>query len=230
MRVNKYLANAGICSRRQADELVASGRIRIDNVIASAGDQVLDGQMVYLDDEPVKAADEKVILLYNKPRGIVCTAEEREKNNIISHIGYPIRIYPVGRLDKDSRGLILLSNDGGLTERLMKSRYAHEREYEVTIDRPVSSGMIQKMSDGIFLEELGVTTKPAKVVKISKNVFRITLTQGLNRQIRRMCKECGARVTDLCRIRIENLMLGDLAEDSYRLIEKGEEAELRKRI
>ena len=174
--------------------------------------------------------EDKVILLVNKPKGIVCTAEKMEKDNIVDYIHYPIRLYPVGRLDKDSRGLILMTNDGELSNRLLKARYYHEKEYLVTVRREVTADFIQRMSAGVYIEEEGKKTRPCKVKKISRNQFSIILTQGWKRQIRRMTEACGNRVEDLQRIRIENILLGDVPEGSYRKLTADEEAELRRRL
>ena len=230
MRLNKYLADAGLCSRREADRRIEAGRVTVDGSVATLGTQVEDGQEVMCDGRPVSAKERAVILICNKPRGIVCTAEKREKDNIIDFIGYPIRVFPVGRLDKDSRGLILLTNDGELSDALMRSRNGHEREYEVTVNKSIDAAFVRSMSEGVTLKELDVTTLPAKVKKLSADSFSITLTQGLNRQIRRMCEALGYRVKDLKRIRIENLTLGDLAEGKYRELTEAEEAKLRERI
>ena len=229
MRLNKYLADAGLCSRREADRRIEAGRVTVDGSVATLGTQVEDGQEVICDGKPVSAKERTVILICNKPRGIVCTAEKREKDNIIDYIGYPIRVFPVGRLDKDSRGLILLTNDGELSDALMRSRNGHEREYEVTVNRSIDAAFVRSMSEGVYLEELDVTTLPAKVKKLSADSFSITLTQGLNRQIRRMCETLGYRVKDLKRVRIENLTLGELSEGRYRELTEEEEAALRKR-
>ena len=227
VRLNKYIAEAGLCSRREADRRIESGRVTVDGQVAGLGTQVEMGQIVCCDGVEVAADNKKVVLICNKPRGIVCTAEKKEKDNIIDYIGYPIRVFPVGRLDKDSRGLILLTNDGELSDALMRSRNGHEREYEVTVDKAIDAEFVRSMSEGVYLEELDVTTLRAKVKKLSSNRFSITLTQGLNRQIRRMCEALGYRVRDLKRVRIENLMLGDLEEGRYRELSENEERDLR---
>ena len=167
-----------------------------------------------------------VLLLLNKPPGIVCTAEKREKNNVVEYLHYPVRLYPVGRLDKNSRGLLLMTNQGDLVNRIMRSRNYHEKEYIVRVDRPINADFIRRMSEGLYLPELEVTTRPCKVEKQSKYVFRIVLTQGLNRQIRRMCAVCGYQVRDLQRVRIMNLMLTGIPEGQYREITQDEYKEL----
>ena len=230
MRLNKYLAQGGLCSRREADKRIEAGRVTVDGRVAVPGTIVEDGQEVRCDGIMVSLSNAPVILVCNKPRGIVCTAEKREKNNIIDFIDYPVRIFPVGRLDKESRGLIFLTNDGELSDALMRSRNGHEREYEVTVDRTIDRSFIDSMEKGVYLSELSLTTLPARVKKLSANRFSIILTQGLNRQIRRMCETLGCRVRDLKRIRIENVRLGDLPEGQYRKLSEKEEEGLRARL
>lgn len=216
MRLNKYLQTAGICSRRAADRLIEQGAVSVDGKKATLGMNIEDTQMVCVNGKKVTKESHKVLLCFHKPRGIVCTAEKREPNNVIDYIGYPTRIFPVGRLDKDSTGLLLLTNDGDLANELMRARNGHEREYIVETDVPVKADFIRRMENGVYLSELDVRTRPCKVRKINRQSFSIILTQGLNRQIRRMCKECGANVVNLKRIRIGNIKLTDLAEGVYR--------------
>ncbi|MCR5640773.1 MAG: pseudouridine synthase [Lachnospiraceae bacterium] len=230
IRLNKYLSDAGVCSRREADRQIAAGAVLVDGVVASMGQRIQPTARVTYCGQDVVPVDQKVILMVNKPKGIVCTSEKMEKDNIVDYIHYPIRIYPVGRLDKDSRGLILMTNDGELSNRLLKARYYHEKEYLVTIDRDVTASFVEQMSAGVYIAEEGKKTRPCKVQKQKRNQFTIILTQGWKRQIRRMCEACGARVVDLQRIRIENLYLQDLAEGSYRTLTAEEEAELRRRL
>ena len=230
IRLNKYLSDAGVCSRREADRQIEAGNVTVDGVTATMGMRISpDAKVVYCG-KPVVPVEEKVILLVNKPKGIVCTSEKMEKNNIVDYIHYPVRLYPVGRLDKDSRGLILMTNDGEFSNRLLKARYYHEKEYLVTVRREVTADFVQKMSAGVYIEEEGKKTRPCKVQKRNKNQFTIILTQGWKRQIRRMCEACGNRVEDLQRIRIENITLGDVAEGSYRKLTAEEERELRRRL
>ena len=230
IRLNKYLSDAGVCSRREADRQIEAGHVLVDGVPATLGARIApDAKGVYCG-KPVVPVEEKVILLVNKPKGIVCTSEKMEKNNIVDYIHYPIRLYPVGRLDKDSRGLILMTNDGELSNRLLKARYYHEKEYLVTVNREITAEFVQKMSAGVYIEEEGKKTRPCKVKKTSRNQFHIILTQGWKRQIRRMCEACGMRVEDLQRIRIENITLGDVPEGSYRKLTAEEERELRRRL
>ncbi len=226
MRINKYLSDRGICSRREADRLITQGRILINDHPAQTGERVMPEDSVCVDGKAVSGdnADKKVIIAYNKPRGIVCTAEKREKNNIIKAIGYPVRIYPIGRLDKDSNGLILLTNDGDVVNRLMRARYHHEKEYEVTVDKPIDEEFIYKMGNGVPI--LDTVTRPCRVIKTGDKSFNIILTQGLNRQIRRMCEYLGYRVVKLKRIRIMSIELNDLKEGRYRELSKAEIDEL----
>ena len=218
IRINKYLSECGYCSRRAADKLLEEGRVTADGRILSPGDKVTSEMDVRVDGKSVHLENTRVVLAFNKPRGIVCTAEKKEKNNIVDAIGYPIRIYPVGRLDKESRGLILLTNDGELMNRLTSARYNHDKEYVVTVDKEVTADFVKKMSAGIYLTELKKKTRPCQVRKIKYDAFSIILHQGLNRQIRRMCAALGYEVKDLERIRISGLTLKslELNEGEYR--------------
>lgn len=229
IRLNKYLSEAGVCSRREADRLVEAGRITIDGRKAELGDRVLDGETVAVDGKTVRRKDKKVILAVNKPVGIVCTTSDKDRAvNIVELVQYPVRVYPVGRLDKDSEGLILMTNDGELMDELLRSGNGHEKEYIVEINRPVTPEWIRQMSSGV--EILDTVTKPCKVEKIGHNKARIILTQGLNRQIRRMCEACGSRVTGLKRVRIVNIKLGSLAPGTWRELTAEEEKELRRQV
>lgn len=217
IRLNKYLSDAGVCSRRGADAAIEAGRVKIDGQVAIMGQKVTGNETITFDGKPVSNKDKKTVLIaYNKPVGIVCTAEKREKNNIVDHINYPTRIYPIGRLDKDSHGLILLTNEGDLVNKMMRGSNYHEKEYVVRVDKEITAEFLDGLRNGVYLEELETTTRKCKVKKLSKNSFSIVLTQGLNRQIRRMCKAHGYRVRDLKRVRIMNINLGDLKEDTYR--------------
>ncbi|SOB92817.1 23S rRNA pseudouridine2604 synthase [Pseudobutyrivibrio ruminis DSM 9787] len=223
IRLNKYLSDAGVCSRRAADKAIEEGRVLVNGKPAEMGMRISSADEVLFDGKPVSNADKKPVLIaYNKPVGIVCTAEKREKNNIIDHINYPERIYPIGRLDKDSNGLILLTNQGDLVNKIMRAANAHEKEYIVTVDKDIDSDFIKKMSSGVYLDELEVTTRKCQVEKLSKRTFKIVLTQGLNRQIRRMCQMLGYRVRSLKRVRIMNIELNDLQEDTYRDVTEAE--------
>lgn len=228
VRINKFLSEAGICSRREADRQIAAGLVTIDGRTAAAGDKVSQGQEVLFDGRPVTKEEEEIILVLNKPKGIVCTAEKREKNNVIDFLQYPKRVYPVGRLDKDSEGLLLLTNNGDIVNRMMRAGNYHEKEYIVTVNRPVSDAFLRGLAGGVPLVELGVTTRRCRVERIGKKQFRIVLTQGLNRQIRRMCEYFGYRVENLVRVRIMNIELGDLAAGEHRRLTDGEYRELKK--
>lgn len=230
-RLNKYLSDAGVCSRRAADAAIEAGEVTVNGELAVMGMKVTVSDEVRYKGQIVSNVGKKNILLaYNKPAGIVCTAEKREKNNIIEHINYPERIYPIGRLDKDSTGLILLTNQGDLVNKIMKAVNAHEKEYIVTVDKDITADFIKNMSNGVYLEELDVTTRKCRVTKTGSREFRIVLTQGLNRQIRRMCQTFGYRVRTLKRVRIMNIELGNLKEDTYRDVNSKEIKELMKML
>lgn len=216
IRINKYLSEAGVCSRREADRQIEAGHVLIDGKKAQMGDRVFPGQTVEFGGKKVSQEEEKILLVFHKPVGIVCTAEKREKNNIIDYINYPKRVYPVGRLDKDSEGLILLTNQGELVNKIMRAGNRHEKEYIVEVDRDITADFIKGMAGGVHLPELEVTTRKCQVRQLTKRSFNIILTQGYNRQIRRMCEVFGYKVTRLKRIRIMNIQLGDLKEGTYR--------------
>ncbi|MCC8028457.1 MAG: pseudouridine synthase [Lachnospiraceae bacterium] len=226
IRINKYLSAAGICSRREADREIAAGNVRIDGRAAAAGERVDVGMTVYFHGKPVVPEEEEILLAFHKPRGIVCTAEKREKNNIIDYINYPKRIYPVGRLDRDSEGLILLTNRGDLVNKIMRAGNFHEKEYLVTADRDLTDAFLEGMRGGVYLEELDVTTRKCRVKQTGKRTFSIVLTQGYNRQIRRMCETLGCRVIRLIRIRIMNVYLKNLALGTYRDLTEQEKSDL----
>ena len=228
MRLNKYLSDAGICSRREADRLVQEGKILVDGKAAVLGMQIAEGQEILVNGKAVRREEKKVLILFHKPRGIECTANPKIKNNVISYIDYPIRIYYIGRLDKDSEGLLLLTNQGELVNKMMRAGNCHEKEYLVTVDKPVTEDFIKKMSNGVPV--LGTVTRKCRVEKTGEKTFRIILTQGLNRQIRRMCEYLGYRVKRLKRIRVMNLELGDLPVGQYREAEKKELEDLKSLI
>ena len=211
VRINKFLSQAGLCSRRQADFYVEQGKVTVDGKTAEPGTKVCEGQEVCFNGKPVRMDTQTVYLAYNKPKGIVCTSSKEEANNIIDAVGYP-----VGRLDKDSQGLILLTNDGEAANEIMKARNYHEKEYEVTVNKRITNDFIQGMRNGVPLSELDTVTRKCTVKKEGPDSFRIILTQGLNRQIRRMCEYFGYRVTKLRRVRVMNIRLGNLKEGSYR--------------
>lgn len=223
-RLNKYLSDVGACSRRQADRYVEEGRILVDGEKAQLGHKVMPGQRILLDGNPIKISRRRILLAVNKPRGIVCTTQKKEKDNIVDFIHYPERIYPVGRLDKDSQGLILMTNDGELMNEILKARNGHEKEYEVKVDKPVTKQFLRKMAQGVPI--LDTVTRSCKVRQTGPCTFRIILTQGLNRQIRRMCEALGYRVKELTRLRIMNVTLGNLPEGHYRELTETEYQEL----
>ena len=231
IRLNKFLSDAGVCSRRAADKAIESGLVLVNGKHAVIGQRISSEDDVLFEGQKVSNANKNPVLIaYNKPAGIVCTAEKREKNNIIDHINYTERIYPIGRLDKESTGLILLTNQGDLVNKIMRAVNAHEKEYIVSVDKEIDANFINRMSEGVYLDELKVTTRKCKVKKLSKYEFDIILTQGLNRQIRRMCQMLGYKVRSLKRIRIMNIELGDLREDTYRDITQEEITTLKKML
>jgi len=227
-RLNKFIADSGYCSRREADRLIQEGRVRLDGRVGALGDRVQPGMAVTVDGKPLTGEGEKVYLLLNKPRGIVCTADPREPMNVVDYLGYPSRIFPVGRLDKDSEGLLLLTSDGEIVNRVLRAAGGHEKEYEVQIDRPVTPEFVRRMSEGVPI--LDTITLPCKVRRTGERSFNIVLVQGLNRQIRRMCEALGANVTHLRRIRIMNLRLGRLQPGQWRALTEAELAELMGRL
>jgi 23S rRNA pseudouridine2604 synthase len=221
MRINKYISETGYCSRRETNRLIAAGRITINGKVCEKGADVEPEDIVLIDGEEIPFNDrEPVYLALNKPIGIVCTAAEQVEGNIIQYVNYPSRIFAIGRLDKASEGLIFLTNDGDIVNKMMRSEHNHDKEYVVTVDKPVTDEFVRAMSQGV--EILNVVTKPCEVYKYSENVFRIILTQGLNLQIRRMCKALGYRVLKLERIRIMNVTLEGLERGQWRHLEKQE--------
>lgn len=228
IRINKYLSEAGVCSRREADRALEAGQIRIGDRVAALGDRVTSGDVVYYRGKPVKKETERILIAFHKPRGVVCTTSKKEGVNIVDYIGYPKRIYPVGRLDKDSTGLILLTNDGDIVNKMMRAGNRHEKEYVVTLDREITNDFIMQMSNGVPI--LDTVTRPCKVRQTGAREFHIILTQGLNRQIRRMCEALGYHVQTLKRLRIMNIRLGDLKEGMYRDVTQAEWRELQRLI
>lgn len=229
IRLNKYLSDMGVCSRRQADQLIADNKVSIDGHIAQMGERVFPEQKVICDGKEVKKPEgNKVLLAFHKPKGIVCTTSSREKNNIIDYIGYKTRIFPIGRLDKDSEGLILLTNEGSLSDQILRGSNYHEKEYVVTLNKEITDTDLQKMREGIPI--LDTVTRPCKIYRLKSNVFRIILTQGLNRQIRRMCNYLGYRVVYLKRIRVMNIMLDNIPKGTYREVTQEEWKELKRML
>lgn len=226
--LNKYISNTGMCSRRKADEIIKAGRVTINGEVARTGNRVEEGDEVLIDGKPLKEKDKTVYLAFNKPRGIICTTDQKAKDNIISYIDYPQRIFPVGRLDVASEGLILLTNDGDVVNKILRASNNHEKEYIVSVDKAVTVDFIRKMSNGVPI--LDTVTKKCEVEKINANVFRIVLTQGLNRQIRRMCEHLGYEVKKLKRVRIMNIKLGRLELGKWRELRPHEIEEIKKRV
>ena len=216
IRINKYLSQVGFCSRREADKLLLKNRILINDKLPELGTKVQENDVVKVDGKLVLAQeDKKVYMIFNKPKGIVCTTDSGvEKDNIIDYINYPTRIYPVGRLDKMSEGLIFLTNDGDIVNKILRARHFHEKEYVVKVNKPVSNSFLNAMHDGIDI--LDTKTRPRQVSNVNQNTFKIILTQGLNRQIRRMCEALDYRVLALKRIRIMHIQL-DIPVGQYRM-------------
>ena len=230
IRLNKYLSEAGVCSRREADRLIESGIVTVDGKTAAPGMKVEDGQEVRVGKKVVKSKTEKTVLAVYKPAGIVCTEDKREKKNIIRFLNYPVRVTYAGRLDKDSEGLLIMTNDGDLINGMMRARYAHEKEYKVKVNKEITPEFIEKMSRGVHIRDkeknLDAVTRPCTVKKTGKYTFSIILTQGLNRQIRRMCEALGYKVDVLKRIRIMNVELGNLKPGQVRELTEQELKEL----
>ena len=215
IRINKYLSEAGFCSRREADSLIQDGRVTVEGHKAEPGEKITADAIVFVDGKPVKKVERKVLLLFHKPRGVVCsTKKQRQETTVTEYLNYPVRIYPVGRLDKESQGLLLLTNQGELVNKIMRAGNYHEKEYLVTVNKPIDSGFVKKMSSGVPI--LDTVTRPCFVEKTGEKAFRIILTQGLNRQIRRMCLYLGYQVVTLKRVRIMELTLDGLKEGEYR--------------
>ncbi|SCZ81200.1 pseudouridine synthase [Acidaminobacter hydrogenoformans] len=231
MRLNVFISSTGICSRREADRLILEGKVKVNGVLAGVGTQVSEEDHVEVEGRHIKKRVPNVYIALNKPVGITCTTERHIKGNIIDFVNHPYRIFPVGRLDKDSEGLIILTNDGGIVNEVLREENAHEKEYLVQVNRPVTPEFVKAMSNGIRIynpvRKQHTKTKPCKVVRVSEYGFRIVLSQGLNRQIRRMCEAMGYEVIKLKRTRIMSLRLGDLRVGQWRPLTKEEIAELR---
>ncbi len=213
-RINKYISETGVCSRRAADAWIDAGRVSINGAPATLGSKVNTGDIVTVDGQPIGAKKAHVYIALNKPVGITCTSEPHIKDNIVDFVGYPERIFPIGRLDKDSEGLILLTNNGDIVNAVLRVENAHDKEYLVTVDRPVTDAFLKGMSSGVRI--LGTLTKPCVVTRVEANCFRIILTQGLNRQIRRMCAAFDYKVRRLQRVRIMHIKLGALKRGQWR--------------
>lgn len=224
MRINKFISETGYCSRREADKLVESGKVTINGVKAELGSQAEEGDDVRINGKPIREKRKHVYIALNKPVGITSTTERHIRGNIVDFVGHKERIFPIGRLDKDSEGLILMTNDGDIVNRILRSEGRHEKEYIVTVDRPVTTSFLKGMSTGVRI--LGEMTLPCKVTRISERVFRIILTEGKNRQIRRMCSAFGYEVKRLKRVRIMNIHLGEQATGVWRELSTDEKEEL----
>ncbi|MFS0889774.1 23S rRNA pseudouridine(2604) synthase RluF [Peribacillus frigoritolerans] len=228
MRINKFISESGITSRRGADKWIAEGRVTINGTVAELGSQAESGDDVWVDGKPIKVEQQNVYIALNKPIGITSTTEKHIKGNIVDFVNHPLRIFHIGRLDKDSSGLILLTNDGDIVNEILRAENKHEKEYIVTVDKPLTASFIKDMSSGV--EILDTKTLPCKVEQLTKYTFNITLMQGLNRQIRRMCSALGYEVRDLHRIRIMNIHLDGLAIGQWRDLTEDELTELFKEL
>ncbi len=228
IRINKYLSQCGVCSRREADRMIDKNRVTVNGKIAHKGDSISPDDSIFVDGKKIDFEEEEIIIAYNKPSGVVCTTSRREKNNIIDAIQFGKRIYPVGRLDKESTGLILLTNNGQLMDDILRGRNCHEKEYEVTVNRPVKKEIFDAMEQGVPI--LNTITRPCKITHRSGKKFNIILTQGLNRQIRRMCEYFDFHVRTLKRIRIMSIELGDLKEGTWRALSQDEVIRLKEEL
>ena len=218
--LNKFISETGICSRRVADEWIELGRVTLNDVIAKKGNRVFENDIVKIDSTILKKKPELVYLAFNKPPGITCTTDLKDKDNIIEFINYPKRIFPIGRLDKASTGLIILTNDGDIVNQILRVENNHEKEYVVSVNKPITPEFILKMSNGIPI--LGTKTNKCVVKRINANTFNIILTQGLNRQIRRMCEFLNYKVVTLKRVRIMNIKIDGIKEGQWRYLDKKE--------
>ncbi|WP_206154808.1 23S rRNA pseudouridine(2604) synthase RluF [Clostridium muellerianum] len=220
MRINKFISEKGICSRREADKLIQEKRVTINGTVAELGSRVTHVDEVRVNGKLLTKKDDKVYIALNKPAGIICTTEKKIKNNIVDFVNYPKRIFHIGRLDKDSEGLIFLTNDGDIVNKILRAGNNHEKEYIVTLDKCITNSFLKEMASGVSI--LNTVTKPCKVYKEGSHVFRIILTQGLNRQIRRMCETLGYNVLNLKRIRIMNVTLKDIPIGKWRYLTSDE--------
>ncbi|WP_223069312.1 pseudouridine synthase [Paenibacillus caui] len=224
MRINKWISETGYCSRREADKLIEAGKVTINGEIAVLGSQAEEGDDVRINGRPLVGKSKGVYIALHKPVGITSTTEQHVEGNIVDFVGHSERIFPIGRLDKDSEGLILMTNDGDIVNKILRAEGKHEKEYIVTVDKPLTPKFLQAMSEGVRI--LGEMTLPCKVTRISERVFRIILTEGKNRQIRRMCSALGFSVRKLQRIRIMNIHLGSLKSGQWRELTEQEKQEL----
>ena len=229
MRINKFLSECGVCSRREADMLIEAGDVIVNGRAAAFGMQIEVGDTVSVRGKAVRPLEKKTYLAFNKPRGIVCTSEKREANNLMDFLKLEKRVTYAGRLDKDSEGLLILTDDGDLIDALMTGSNGHEKEYVVRTAQTIADEKLKALGAGVYLKEINRTTLPCKVWRTGENEFHIILTQGINRQIRRMCRNTGLRVVSLKRVRIENIKLGGLKTGAYRSLTEEELKELRRR-
>jgi 23S rRNA pseudouridine2604 synthase len=229
-RLNKALSESGYCSRRQADALIEQGRVTLNNTKVSLGDRVMPGDEIRVDGKLISKSDNLVYIVLNKPIGITCTTDQRIDGNVVDFINHKERIFHVGRLDKPSEGLLLMTNDGDIVNKILRAGNHHEKEYIVTVNRPINNDFIKRMSSGIPLHELDTITKKCKVEQVSRFVFKIILVQGLNRQIRRMCDYLGYDVIKLLRIRIMNISLGNLEVGKWRDLSEEEINDLKSAV
>lgn len=228
IRLNKYISDTGLCSRREADKLISQGKVTIDGVVALMGSKVTKDQDIRVNGKKVGVKEKPIYIALNKPVGITCTTEKSVAGNIVDFINYPKRIFPIGRLDKDSQGLIFLTNDGDIVNKILRAGNNHEKEYIVTVDKPITEEFILNMSKGVPI--LGTVTKKCFIKKEGKYIFRIILTQGMNRQIRRMCQALGYEVNKLERIRIMNVRIGELPIGEWRYLSDKELLEINRLI
>ena len=226
--LNKYISDTGFCSRREADNYISTGRVMINNKVANKGNRVVENAIVKVDGQVLKNKTLPAYIILNKPKGITCTTDLKDKTNIIDFINFKSRVFPIGRLDKLSEGLIFLTNDGNIVNKILRAGNGHEKEYVVMVDKPINGEFVKKMSAGVRI--LGTVTKSCHVKQEGEKQFRIILKQGLNRQIRRMCEELGYRVTSLVRVRIMNITLKGLAKGKWRYFTPSELSDLNKMI
>lgn len=224
IRINKFFTQHGICSRREADRLIEAGRVTINQRVAKIGDQVRQGDVIARDGQVIPWGAEPIYIKYHKPVGVTTTSEAHVPRNIIAEIAHSERIFPIGRLDKDSSGLILLTNDGDIVNEILRTEHGHEREYEVTVDRPFDQAFLDRMAAGVVI--LGNKTKPCRMERLTPKRFRIILTEGRNRQIRRMCQALGYRVVALHRVRIMHVTIAGLPSGSWKALTQAERTEL----
>lgn len=225
IRLNKYLADCGVCSRREADRLIEQGRVVVNGQTAATGCKVTERDSIAVNGKQLQGKSRKVVLAFYKPVGVTCTEQDKHAEKIINdYVKYPVRVTYAGRLDKDSEGLLLLTNDGDLIDAVMRGVHKHEKEYIVKVNKEIESSFLEKMAAGVYLPELKQTTRPCEIRQTGKYTFQIILTQGLNRQIRRMCKVCGYEVKQLKRIRVMNIRLEKLVPGKYREVQ-GQELE-----